>query len=354
VTRIRTLDGIRGIAIVLVLLGHTAANYNPLGPELRRWLVVFANPQTGVRLFFVLSGYLITKLLLAERERTGRISLWRFYGRRALRIFPAYYVYLLLLALSAPWLTPEIGKRCWLAAVTFTWNYSSLWISPAPTEVWNLGHTWTLAMEQQFYLLWPLLFLLRSRRRLGWFVAALIVWCPVARVSSYFLFPSQRGLLTVMFHTGCDSLIVGCAAALLLHSRGRLPVLRSWGNPVALGATIWLALVSPVTGELIRGFPVAIGYTIDAGAAAWLIAWLDHAPPPWASRVLGSRLLVGLGVLSYSLYLWQQPFLAPSGPLGRGHWVLPVGGALAAATASLFGVERPFLRWRARRQPASD
>ena len=91
------LDGLRGVAILWVLAGHIAQNYSPLDETARRWLTAFANARAGVRLFFVLSGYLITSLLLKEQASSGRISLPPFYRRRARRIFPAFYVYLLVL-----------------------------------------------------------------------------------------------------------------------------------------------------------------------------------------------------------------------------------------------------------------
>ena len=122
--RVGTLDGIRGVAILMVLAGHSAQNYSPMAPSLRRWLTVFANSNGGVRLFFVLSGYLITQLLLQEFTRTGSIRLGRFYLRRALRIFPAFYAYLIAVAVVSFWDPQGVTVRTWLAAATFTWNYA--------------------------------------------------------------------------------------------------------------------------------------------------------------------------------------------------------------------------------------
>jgi peptidoglycan/LPS O-acetylase OafA/YrhL len=210
-------------------------------------------------------------------------------------------------------------------------------------------------MEQQFYVVWPLLILLLRPPRALWAALALVVWCPLARVGSYWLFPGQRGALETMFHTGSDSLMMGCAAALLLapdRTAAATGWLRIHGAPLAAASTAWLLMLSPLLGTLIRGFPAAAGDTADALAAAWVVAWADHHPSPGLSRWLGSGVLTGLGVLSYSLYLWQQPFLAPTGALSRGHLILPLAGALAAAALSLWLIERPWLRWRARREAA--
>ncbi len=149
--RIRSLDGVRGIAIVLVLAGHVVANFQPLHPDHRYWLGAFANSSAGVRLFFVLSGYLITWLLLREWTATGRISIGQFYRRRALRIFPAFYAYLFVITGLTFFRPTGVNGETFLAAATFTWNYHHLWISIPPEGAWNLGHLWTLALEQQFY-----------------------------------------------------------------------------------------------------------------------------------------------------------------------------------------------------------
>ena len=347
--RIRTLDGIRGLAILLVVAGHIAANYQPLDPVWRQWLMAFANPSAGVRLFFVLSGYLITHLLLKEHAATGTVSLRGFYWRRGLRILPAFYVYLAVIALLSRWTPTGVSFQTGLAAGTFTWNYAFLWLAVPPEGVWDLGHLWTLALEQQFYLVWPMVILWLGPRRSLWIAIGMIVWCPLARVATYFLFPAQRGMLVMMFHTGLDSIMAGCAAALLLQSSARTAKLISHGARFAPLAAVWLLLLSPLTGEMLQGFPVVAGITLDALAAGWLIAWIHRAAPAGVGRVLGRGALPALGAISYSLYLWQQPFLAPAGPLGHGVVGWPLAGALGLALGSYWLIEKPALRLKATR-----
>jgi peptidoglycan/LPS O-acetylase OafA/YrhL len=354
--RINTLDGIRGVAILMVLAGHTAANYQPLGDDLRRSLEAFANASAGVRLFFVLSGYLITGLLLQEEAATGTISLKRFYGRRARRIFPAFYTYLLALALLNFWRPWGVNAGMWIAAATFTWNYALLWITEPPQGHWNLGHLWTLALEQQFYLFWPAA-LKRSGTRAGlWIALGLMVWCPIARVGTYFLFPRQHGMLGMMLHTGIDSLMAGSAAAILLRSETARARLRAGSPFVALAAVAWLFLASPAVSLRVHGFPDAAGFTLDAIAAVWIVAWVHHAPGPLTQRFLGRGLLPAIGLISYSLYLWQQIFLAPTGPLADGRVLMPLAASALAAALSYHLIEKRFLRAKPRRpregQPA--
>lgn len=345
--RVATLDGIRGVAILMVLAGHTAANYQPMGENLRRWLVAYANAGAGVRLFFVLSGYLITGLLLQEQAGSGRISLTGFYWRRGLRIFPAFYTYLLVVTVLNFWWPGGITLETWTAAATFTWNYALLWVRLPPEGYWNIGHLWTLALEQQFYLVWPVVLVCAGVRRSWWVALALFGWCPLARLGSYFLFPTERGLLGMMFHTGVDSLMAGCAAAILLQSPVVRGQLSAKGPAGAWVAGAWLLLLSPLAGEILHGFPIACGFTLDALAASWLIAWVHVSPVPVVKKILGQGLLPALGIISYSLYLWQQVFLSPTGPLANGHIILPWLGAGAAALMSYYLVEKTALRLKA-------
>jgi peptidoglycan/LPS O-acetylase OafA/YrhL len=320
-----------------------------MGPNLRRWLTVFSNPNGGVRLFFVLSGYLITQLLLQEFARTGSIRLGRFYARRALRIFPAFYAYLLAVTVVSLWDPAGVTVRTWLAAATFTWNYAHEWISLPQEGVWRLGHLWTLAVEQQFYLFWPAVLLWAKPGRALVAAVALAIWCPVARVGTYFLFPPERGYITMMFHTGADSIMIGCIAALVLQSDSARNRLRSWGSVGSAAAAAWLLLASPLAGDLLHGFPVVAGYTLDGLAAAWIISSAHLAPGPFARRFLGRGLLPGLGLISYSLYLWQQMFLSPTGVMARGHVILPLLAAVVAACLSYRLIELPALRFRGTR-----
>ncbi len=171
--RIPSLDGLRAFSVAFVFLGHAVGTLKEFLPQAALNLLVFAD--LGVRIFFVISGFLISQILFAELEREGQISLPKFYFRRALRLLPTYYSFLvvMLLASAAGWLALTPQDR--LHASTFTQNYCS-------GCTWNLGHTWSLSVEEQFYLLWPLaIFLLRRRAALV-AAAALVILCPLGRV----------------------------------------------------------------------------------------------------------------------------------------------------------------------------
>ena len=166
--RIPCLDGLRAVSISLVVAQHSwLSRSGGAGHDDPRWR--FLNGALGVEIFFVISGYLITTLLVREAEARGRVSLRSFYVRRVLRIFPAYFAYLaVVVGLALGGLVPlSLGDL--LSAVTFTWNYS-----PAATS-WTLAHAWSLSVEEQFYLLWPATLLFLMRRKPRYFAPAAIV-----------------------------------------------------------------------------------------------------------------------------------------------------------------------------------
>src|SRR5258708_33942090 len=142
--RVPSLDGLRALSIALVLISHLVGTRGFIVPQaIGRF---FSLGELGVRVFFVISGFLITSLLLEELESEGRISLIRFYFRRTMRILPPYFTLILAVVLleAAGWIT--LAPKDKLHALTYTSNYY-------PERSWYLGHTWSLAVEQQFYLM---------------------------------------------------------------------------------------------------------------------------------------------------------------------------------------------------------
>ncbi len=334
--RVPALDGVRAVAIGCVLFGHAR------GALPARWQLSGRIPMPyggfGVQVFFVLSGFLITTLLADEHTTAGRVRLGAFYRRRAYRILPPYAVMLAAAALLAAIGAVSVTGGQWLSAATFGWNYSP-WAGG-----WWLGHTWSLAVEEQFYLLWPVAFVLLGLRRgrsalLGFAVAA-----PVVRVLTYSLLPAWRGQVPAMFHTRGDALAIGCLLALAWRD----PRTQILLDRVAAYRAQWVALAYvPVSwalnGQFGTGWMYPAGYTLDAVAVAFLIAYAVVHPPRW----LTSRAMVHVGLVSYSLYLWQQWFLH------HGLFV-PLGLALTfvAAEASYRLVERPALALRRLREPS--
>ena len=342
--RLRHLDGLRGVAILLVLIAHFAVKSGGSGLEHPAGVL----GSLGVHVFLALSGYLITGLLVREFQVSGRVRLRDFYARRSLRILPAFWVmlagYLLIARFSD---TVDIAGPQALAAGLFLTNY---W---APVPDWWTGHTWTLALEEQFYLLWPLaLAFLRPRRA---FVAAIagILLEPVIRTGSYLLGQADVATLTCNLHLQADALMFGAVLALLptvrpdLHRRLVDAVARFRLGLVAIAL---LALNEVVNNQLGLGYQLPIGLTVEGLCLMTVIAATER--PGLLRRALAVRPLVWLGMISFSLYLWQQLFSAPdwrTGPLAN--TAVCVVLALAAAVVSRYLVERPALRLKARFEP---
>jgi len=316
-------------------------------------LRLIADGRLGVLIFFVLSGFLITNVLRAEFARTGGIALTSFYVRRALRIWPACYVYLAVVAIMAFAGGFDVERRQWLYAALHLWNYSA-WFGLTgdnalhPDGAWYLGHFWPLALEEQFYWFWPLLFVFGIRRAGTRWLAALILIVPLVRATTYFLAPALRGQLGMMLHTGIDPILIGCYASL---NRERLEAwIASWRNEARIVTALVLVVLlgMPLAEHRLGGFwNATYGVTLEAALIAIVIVVLNFRGEFWCARWLRARPVVFVGTISFSLYLWQQPFANPRLPVPHG-FPLGIVWALMAATASYFLVEKPFLRLKDR------
>ena len=334
-TRIPSLDGLRAVSIAFVTLSHSGlrSEQGAIVTELLQWAGAF-----GVTVFFVISGLLITRLLVEEDDTWGRISLGRFYVRRIFRILPAYYAFLAAMAIAGKLGRVDADGRQLASAAGFVWNY-------LPGPGWELAHTWSLAVEEQFYLLWPLaLALLRPRRALR-LAVGLVVLSPALRLLSYALMPDLRGRIASMLHTRMDGLMLGCVLALLWGTPGFEAFRRRLGGTAAMAAAAVVATSAALTVAFGGRYRLPIGYSVEALAIGVLLTWCVSRPSTAVGRILNSRPLVHLGVLSYSLYLWQQPIVSPT-LVHR--LALGLLGVLLVAELSYRGIERPFLRLRQR------
>jgi peptidoglycan/LPS O-acetylase OafA/YrhL len=330
--RIASLDGLRGISIWAVLLAHASSHFKDTPLHKHLLLSTLADlGYFGVTIFFVISGFLITSLLMKEYARSSHIDLQGFYRRRAVRILPASLVYIaVIIAFGNP------TKLQSVYALTFT---TSSFFKQAYTPLQQL---WSLSVEEQFYLLWPLIFLFgaRSAKRFGW---AVMVLCPALR-----LFLKYRGYQQIehLAPAIADSLAAGCLLA-LYFDRVRAFVLRHF---VSGSGFILLCAMSVASSELVFRRNLVVLW----GVVPCMIALIITAAIERRDTVLNSGPLVWSGLVSYSLYLWQQPFLALDGPLN----LLSVRLIATFATAYLSYrlVEQPaltILRRAVKRGPAN-
>jgi peptidoglycan/LPS O-acetylase OafA/YrhL len=293
----------------------------------------------GVRTFFIISGFLITTLLLEERAATGTISLRKFYIRRVFRIFPASYAYIAAIALLSVWGIVTLKHNDLLCAITYTVNNHY-------DRSWWIGHLWSLSVEEQFYLLWPAIMVFLGTAKAFRVALWTIVAAPLFRILIMVSWPAQRPGVGTIFPTIADAIAVGCILACI---RGDLtqrpPYMRfltsRWFLLVPVGVFVlnyrFSTKVSVLLGESLLN--IAIALCID---------WCVRTPNSLPGRVLNSRVLVWFGVLSYSLYLWQQPFINRTSDHLINAAPLNVILAIAAAILSYYLIEKPFLKLKTR------
>jgi peptidoglycan/LPS O-acetylase OafA/YrhL len=357
VTRIPSLDGWRAISIIIVMLSHVEFATGFPTHAFPWWGRVFQG-DLGVRIFFVISGFLITYLLLAEGDRTGRPSLKQFYIRRVLRIFPVYYVFVaVLVALAAAGFYSDAWST-WIGTLTFTRNIIGRGDSATV-------HFWSLAVEEQFYLVWPMtLVALALWRRTSLASAVLlvpVVLSPIFRTGiiqrHYGAGPVSRLLGGFSIALYADSLAIGCLGAFIYRRhRERLSVFASRELLLAAVCGVVLAAVWQEW-RISAGMAAAEAGALVPSVQAVLIMvaiWVTvERRTGFAHRVLNATPVAWLGILSYSLYIWQQLFLGHfAGPRLSAFplydwrvWWIP---ALGAAVLSYYALERPIRRLRER------
>jgi peptidoglycan/LPS O-acetylase OafA/YrhL len=314
--RIPSLDGLRAISIVLVIVGHCAGSSD----------AAYTVAAFGVQVFFVISGYLITTLLQQEKDRTGRISLSAFYLRRAFRILPAAFAFLIVVAIAFPIVRPYL---------VYAFTYSICYLHSAPAVI---THLWSLSVEEQFYLIWPLALVLCWHRRGSIAIGAMIVAAGFRLCAATWGAPQfQPQYLHPYFPGVMDSIAAGCLLA--IHGRN-VARLDRW----LASSTAWTVL--PLTSLAIGLYLWHGTWTSPAPHATLTLLWgiVPMLIALWIRSsilrkdwILNNRGAGAVGVLSYSLYLWQQPFTHP--PV-----TYPIARALmlaAVVLASYFCIERP-------------
>lgn len=346
-----SLDGLRALAALAVLGYH----FSPFGADPGGWL--------GVDLFFAMSGFLITGLLIKERANSGGVSLVRFHIRRALRVWPALWLFLgvwglaMLIFHQQPWfstvpslpvnphgsLAVNVGLHGIEAAAAQVYN----WLSVAGVHLPPLGQVWSLSVEEQFYLLWPLILLAVWRYRPRLTIGVTLGLAAVSALECVYLFHSGAGSDRVYFGTDtrAQALLLGAAGA-QLWSSGRLDrVLRSQLVPIAMaGAGGVLVFFAMTHHSGVRG---AGGLSaIDMSAAVLVLGLVGR--PGWAARALSIRPLVYIGRRSYAIYLWSYVFATWFRLLGNLGIILGISATFITAEVSWRLVEHRALTLKSR------
>lgn len=341
-TYVKGLDGIRGVLMVVVLLTH----------------LEFLGPNVGfiaVDCFFVLSGFLITWLLMTEWNDSHTINLKDFYYRRALRLLPVLFAMLAAFALYTCLANPPAR-----VARDFYYIFEAVFYFTNWGQIFGLGErlnflaqTWSLSIEEQFYILWPpiLLLLLRrteSKKSLLWWTI-LATLCVAFLRAVYVEFDSPawssywrlgRGL-----DTRADSLLTGCAAGMVIS--GKFMPRRRWlewalffGAAISIIGLVWLARQ-----YLFDPWMYCVGWFLASLFTVIVIVYLVYSPKGILHWMLEFRPLVYIGIISYGLYVWHFPIFRIFKTHNSGHWrVIAVLVSVAITLASYYLVERPCLR----------
>jgi peptidoglycan/LPS O-acetylase OafA/YrhL len=316
-----------------VIIAHSADHFLVFTAHSRHIRTVLSNgANLGVTIFFVISGFLITSILLAEQKRTTRINVRRFYKKRAIRIIPAFVLYTGVILLLC-----DVSPRQIVYALTFTTSFF-FWQAYKP-----LQHLWSLSVEEQFYLAWPLIFArgLGDAKRWCWLV---LIACPIIR--SIF---AQQGLVYLDHAAVLDSIAAGCLLAFYREQIQRR-IARVTRSGILFGI---FCLMMPV-------LSLSLG---KLESFSWMLVPLTTLVPLFVAVVIGAAIerrdtflnkgpLVWSGLLSYSLYLWQQPFLVMNGVLN--YFVVRLALTFVAAYCSYRWVEQPIIHWFAARDMRAE
>jgi len=332
---IPSLNGLRALSILFVLIGHIqVANLKRLDAP---------GAQIGVNIFFVISGFLITLLLLKEEKRYGTISLKSFYIRRIIRIFPVYYfillVYFILQLCTVFYLTPT----SWITSITYTkyFNFND------PGD-WETGHFWSLSVEEHFYFIWPSVFYFFKKFRTR-FAIAIVIVVPFVRLLT--------DISVMHFFTRADSLMWGCLFAIYYDD---IYAYIKTKSKLFLLSPFLILLCCLVTKRIITllfpdfqflehaaiAFAGSFGTITNICIGLIIIISINYENNLWF-RFLNNSIMDYIGILSYSIYIWQQLFFSEK--LGTfSKFPLNIVYIFIVAVLSYKLIEQPFLKLKDR------
>lgn len=329
--RIRGFDGLRALSVLFVIFTHAGiyAVWQSKG-----WLSESALPiisgAMGVQVFFVLSGYLITSLLMREQATTGTVSLKNFYIRRGFRILPLYVLCVVLTLLVDLFVWPVASEEAFWFAATFSTSFI-----PRDLYASILGHTWSLSVEEHFYLIWPAALLLVYRFTYNRALRHLLIAIAVSLICQSLLYQNAPALRAEFFLSRWSIfagswIAMGCAAAIVMNSPGYGRIKTFLGSRAALAIAAMLILHSIA----ITVKPGLLGEFFRVTGAMLLVCWLVRNQTSAVAQALEYRPLAYIGKISYGLYMWQG-FILTTGPDRAQGQLWPLNAGLGIALLAL-------------------
>ena len=334
-SRLPELDGWRAVSVLLVILHHYGWFQHPqLVPKIRGLghFLHYCGPL-GVKVFFVISGFVICRLISSEDRRYGSVSLKGFYCRRVFRILPPLFLYIGTIALLCSFGLIHESPTAFRNALMFL---NDLDVHPYS---WLLGHTWSLAVEEQFYLIFPTMWILTPQRFKGRVFTTALLFCAASNLSM--AFTGWKAL--IYSDTRAGFTCICCGVVMAIYERR----LRSLAGHVPAFVVAIIGLILLVHPCLSEDWPAALYESLVVPAAIGLVLLFSLVRGPWLRVFLCSSPAQVIGITSYGIYLWQQLFTAPRQYLFAGGGVIPLLIPLICAIVPLsyFLVEVPAIHY---------
>lgn len=296
----------------------------------------------------MISGFLITYLLQHEKDIFSKVDLWDFYLRRFFRIVPALLFYMFIISILVLFKIVNTSFYEILTGLFFFQNYKHTFKFPTNDDYYYVGQLWTLSIEEQFYLFWPFLFRFTGRKVLIWFSLSVVLLSPLIRILTYYFVPQWRPYIPIMAHTYFDPIMFGCLAALVKD----LPLVNKFvfSKFAPMGILFSITFIFLIQPFLVRDFGgpfnLNIGVFISSFLVSFILVYCYFRPNSILVKTLCFKPLAFVGVISYSLYLWNPLFLAPAGPYIWQQFPYNFILTFIFGTISFFSVEKNFIHLR--------